>query len=301
MGREDDPMAVTDASGRVLGVYGLRICDASLMPAVPCANTNISTIMIAEKIADHVKAGEAAKPSGTHTRPISEPADRPLDRQQERISVIANLSLLLRRPDIENGQFRKRWLDPHGTLAAGLPRLRRYMQHHVLESISPGGGAEFIDGVASLWFASREDLAAAYRSPILAACNTDSEAFIGAVSRILAIPHIIRERTDVDLSDPFGALFILCGAGGGDADWLEKTSTLLRNSNGVVEATAYEVQSQAPAPESRIGDLGVAVAGFIEAKFVDRSAAVSRSLEVKAISPRQCELVALGIHTLSLV
>src|SRR5690606_14185919 len=109
------------------------------------------------------------------------------------------------------------------------------------------------------------------------------------------------ERTDVDLSDPFGALFILCGAGGGNADWLEKTSTLLWNSNVVVEATAYEVQSQAPAPESRIGDLGVAVAGFIEAKFVDRSAAVRRSLEVKAISPRQCGLVALGIHTLSLV
>lgn len=58
MGGADDPMAVTDARGRVLGLQGLRICDASLMPTVPCANTNIPTIMIAEKIADQVKAGE---------------------------------------------------------------------------------------------------------------------------------------------------------------------------------------------------------------------------------------------------
>lgn len=55
MGREDDPMAVTDASGLVLGVRRLRVCDASLMPTVPCANTNIPTIMIAEKIADQVR------------------------------------------------------------------------------------------------------------------------------------------------------------------------------------------------------------------------------------------------------
>tara|TARA_Y100001936_G_scaffold10483_1_gene9316 strand:+ start:9605 stop:11323 length:1719 start_codon:yes stop_codon:yes gene_type:complete len=56
MGSEDDPGAVTDPSGRVYGVSGLRICDASLMPMVPCANTNISTIMIGEKISAAVLA-----------------------------------------------------------------------------------------------------------------------------------------------------------------------------------------------------------------------------------------------------
>ena len=55
MGPSGDPMAVTDSTGRVYGVTGLRVCDASLMPSIPCANTNIPTIMIAEKIADHVK------------------------------------------------------------------------------------------------------------------------------------------------------------------------------------------------------------------------------------------------------
>lgn len=51
MGRPDDPMAVTDPAGRVYGVHGLRVADASIMPSVPCANTNIPTIMIGEKIA----------------------------------------------------------------------------------------------------------------------------------------------------------------------------------------------------------------------------------------------------------
>jgi 5-(hydroxymethyl)furfural/furfural oxidase len=51
MGAADDPGAVTDPAGRVYGVDGLRVCDASIMPAVPCANTNIPTIMVGEKIA----------------------------------------------------------------------------------------------------------------------------------------------------------------------------------------------------------------------------------------------------------
>ena len=56
MGAEDDPGAVTDPEGRVWGIGGLRVCDASIMPAVPCANTNIPTIMIGEKLAQHILA-----------------------------------------------------------------------------------------------------------------------------------------------------------------------------------------------------------------------------------------------------
>jgi 5-(hydroxymethyl)furfural/furfural oxidase len=52
MGAADDPVAVVDNQGRVHGVAGLRVVDASIMPTVPRANTNIPTIMIAEKISD---------------------------------------------------------------------------------------------------------------------------------------------------------------------------------------------------------------------------------------------------------
>jgi 5-(hydroxymethyl)furfural/furfural oxidase len=52
MGRADDPMAVVDTQGRVKGVQGLRVVDASIFPVVPCANTNFPTLMAAEKIAE---------------------------------------------------------------------------------------------------------------------------------------------------------------------------------------------------------------------------------------------------------
>jgi 5-(hydroxymethyl)furfural/furfural oxidase len=52
MGAADDPMAVTDNQGRVRGVGGLRVVDASLFPALPRADTNFPTLMTAEKIAE---------------------------------------------------------------------------------------------------------------------------------------------------------------------------------------------------------------------------------------------------------
>lgn len=54
MGADDDPMAVTDNQGRVRGISGLRVVDASIFPVVPSANTNFPTIMTAEKIADTI-------------------------------------------------------------------------------------------------------------------------------------------------------------------------------------------------------------------------------------------------------
>ena len=54
MGTDEDPMAVTDNEGRVRGVDGLRVVDASIFPVVPCANTNFPTLMAAEKISDAI-------------------------------------------------------------------------------------------------------------------------------------------------------------------------------------------------------------------------------------------------------
>jgi choline dehydrogenase-like flavoprotein len=49
MGLPSDPTAVTDARLRVRAVQGLRVIDASVMPAITSGNTNSPTIMIAEK------------------------------------------------------------------------------------------------------------------------------------------------------------------------------------------------------------------------------------------------------------
>jgi 5-(hydroxymethyl)furfural/furfural oxidase len=52
MGRIDDHHAVVDAAGRLIGLDGLTVADASIMPNVPSGNTHLPTVMAAEKIAD---------------------------------------------------------------------------------------------------------------------------------------------------------------------------------------------------------------------------------------------------------
>ena len=56
MGAAGDPRAVTDSRGRVRGIGGLRIADASVMPALPKANTNLPTMMVAERMSDLILA-----------------------------------------------------------------------------------------------------------------------------------------------------------------------------------------------------------------------------------------------------
>jgi 5-(hydroxymethyl)furfural/furfural oxidase len=58
MGAATDRNAVVDSAGRLRGCDGLRVVDASIMPTVPRANTNIPTIMLAEKIAAGMVRGE---------------------------------------------------------------------------------------------------------------------------------------------------------------------------------------------------------------------------------------------------
>jgi choline dehydrogenase len=52
MGPASDPGAVVDAQLRVHGLAGLRVADASIMPAMPSGNTGAPTMVIAEKAAD---------------------------------------------------------------------------------------------------------------------------------------------------------------------------------------------------------------------------------------------------------
>ena len=54
IGAAEDPMAVVDPACRVYGVQGLRVVDASVMPVIVRANTNLTAIMIAEKVSDEM-------------------------------------------------------------------------------------------------------------------------------------------------------------------------------------------------------------------------------------------------------
>ena len=54
MGSKDDPDAVVDSEGRVIGVEGLRVADSSIFPRITNGNLNGPSIMVGEKMADHV-------------------------------------------------------------------------------------------------------------------------------------------------------------------------------------------------------------------------------------------------------
>jgi choline dehydrogenase-like flavoprotein len=58
MGSASDPMAVVNQYGRVHGLEGLWVADASIMPDCIRANTNATTIMIGERIVDFIKEGK---------------------------------------------------------------------------------------------------------------------------------------------------------------------------------------------------------------------------------------------------
>ena len=54
IGPADDPMAVVDSEGRVYGLPNLRVADAAIMPNIPRGNTNLTAIMIGERVADFI-------------------------------------------------------------------------------------------------------------------------------------------------------------------------------------------------------------------------------------------------------
>jgi 5-(hydroxymethyl)furfural/furfural oxidase len=55
MSAPDDPQGVVDSHGRVHGVAGVRVIDASVFPTLMRANTHLPVMMVAEKMADHIK------------------------------------------------------------------------------------------------------------------------------------------------------------------------------------------------------------------------------------------------------
>jgi uncharacterized protein (TIGR02118 family) len=183
--------------------------------------------------------------------------------------MIVAISLIRRRADLTSEAFRRHWLDPHGVLTATLPGTRSYVQGHVIDHPAMNAAARRagIDGFAVLGFDSIADRALAYASPVIRACNIDSEQFIGAVRRLVTEPRIV-------LAPPAGGAarkIYLLGFGdpaGMDA-WARAVEAAVPDLPGARGLVCHAVLSQHAPPESRIPDLGLTVAGFAEIWLAD--------------------------------
>jgi choline dehydrogenase-like flavoprotein len=56
MGAPGDPAAVVDPDGRVIGYEHLRVCDASIMPDLPKANTHLTTVALAQQLITRMRS-----------------------------------------------------------------------------------------------------------------------------------------------------------------------------------------------------------------------------------------------------
>jgi uncharacterized protein (TIGR02118 family) len=178
--------------------------------------------------------------------------------------VIAAISMIKRRPDISVAQFRRHWLDPHGVLTAGLPNVRHYIQSHVVGSPHDNALARRLDlmGFPELWFDSYDDRKVAYTSPRIAECNIDSEQFIGAVKRIVAEPKIVKVA-------PKGSVkvFILNIGEPVNAAWADAYQERALKLPGVAGYVTQTILEQAKAPNSKIPELVLPIAGIAEVSF----------------------------------
>lgn len=181
--------------------------------------------------------------------------------------MIAAISLIRRRADVSLERFRTHWLDPHGVMTAELPGLRRYWQSHCLDTAVTNDVARDLDiqGFPMLWFENYEARAKAYSSPRIADCNVDSEHFIGAVKRLVTEPHEVVRPHAVART----AKVVVLAVGESDPAWGRELKVRALALPGVVAYIGHTLLEQAAAPNSKIPELKLQVAGIAEVTFAN--------------------------------
>ncbi len=95
--------------------------------------------------------------------------------------------MLTRREDMSHAEFAQWWLHEHNSIAAALPKIRKVVFNEVTDGFDEAG----IDGVAELWFDTREDFDAAYASEIGKATAQDSLAHVSGRVRLIVSENIV--------------------------------------------------------------------------------------------------------------
>ncbi len=95
--------------------------------------------------------------------------------------------MLTRREDMSHAEFAQWWLHEHDSMATALPKIRKAVFNEVADGFDEAG----IDGVAELWFDTREDFDAAYASEIGKATAQDSLAHVSGRVRLIVSENIV--------------------------------------------------------------------------------------------------------------
>src|SRR6266446_2153509 len=92
--------------------------------------------------------------------------------------------LLIRRTELSHEEFMRHWVEVHAPLVHAVPGVRRYVQSHILEELTPPIPTTGVplDGVAELWFDDRAAMERALASPEFQRLPEDGALFIGRIS-----------------------------------------------------------------------------------------------------------------------
>ncbi|HUF86477.1 MAG TPA: EthD domain-containing protein [Thermohalobaculum sp.] len=106
---------------------------------------------------------------------------------------VKNIEFVTRRPGMQLGAFRDYWRQVHGPLAARIPPICRYEQHHTVLEAYEDGRRPAYDGLAVTWFHSTADMKAGAQTPEYAETRADEPAFLpdGHLPTIITREHVL--------------------------------------------------------------------------------------------------------------
>lgn len=98
-----------------------------------------------------------------------------------------------KKPDMSDERFHAYWKDVHGPIAAKIPGIRRYVQHHTAYPTPPIGVPSY-DGVAEYWFDDYPSVEKALSSPEVATTLADQPNFMAdnsALAFFITEEHVV--------------------------------------------------------------------------------------------------------------
>ena len=112
--------------------------------------------------------------------------------------MVKSISLLKRKDGITHEEFVRHWVEVHAPLAHAVPRLKRYVQSHIVEERTRPDipNMEFeIDGIAESWYDSIEDMRFANASAETKRLRDDGATFIGRIKMFTIEEKLIVPRS----------------------------------------------------------------------------------------------------------